>query len=179
MTELENLKKDVENLKKELNTVTELTWVKLSDTAIYPTKGTDRSAGYDLYADIKNEMKRTEDLKFIIEPGKRKLVPTNMGLILPPGSYGRVAPRSSLAYKHSVDVCAGVIDEDYRKPIGVILHNNGENNFIIEHGDRIAQLIVEKCFTDLKVNNVDEATAKLIPAWTDTTRIGGFGSTGK
>lgn len=60
---------------------------------------------------------------------------------------GRVAPRSGLAHKHGIDTMAGVIDADYRGPVGVILANLSDNDFEIKVGDRIAQLIVEKvCF---------------------------------
>ncbi|KAI1561684.1 Dut dUTPase, partial [Pyrenophora tritici-repentis] len=57
---------------------------------------------------------------------------------------GRIAPRSGLAYKHGIDTLAGVIDADYRGPVGVILANLSDEDFSIKIGDRIAQLIVEK-----------------------------------
>ena len=57
---------------------------------------------------------------------------------------GRVAPRSGLAYKHGIDTLAGVIDADYRGPVGVILANLSDNDFEVKVGDRVAQLIVEK-----------------------------------
>jgi dUTP pyrophosphatase len=61
---------------------------------------------------------------------------------------GRVAPRSGLAYKHGIDTLAGVIDADYRGPVGVILANLSDVDFEVKVGDRIAQLIVEKvCHT--------------------------------
>jgi dUTP pyrophosphatase len=60
------------------------------------------------------------------------------------GLDGRVAPRSGLANKHGIDTMAGVIDADYRGPVGVILANLSDTNFEIKVGDRIAQLIVEK-----------------------------------
>lgn len=60
------------------------------------------------------------------------------------GIDGRVAPRSGLAYKHGIDTMAGVIDADYRGPVGVILANLSDKDFEVKVGDRIAQLIVEK-----------------------------------
>lgn len=89
---------------------------------------------------------------------------------MPAGCYGRVAPRSGLAAKHGIDVGAGVIDEDYRGNIGVVLFNHGKEAFEIKRGDRIAQLICERI-----VYPVLEEVEKL----TETVRgAGGFGSTG-
>ena len=72
------------------------------------------------------------------------LVKTGLAMALPPGCYGRVAPRSGLALKKFIDVGAGVIDSDYRGKLGVILFNFSNEDFVINMGDRIAQLIFEK-----------------------------------
>ena len=72
------------------------------------------------------------------------LVQTGLAISLPPGCYGRIAPRSGLAIKKFIDVGAGVIDSDYRGELGVFLFNFGEEDFIVNMGDRIAQLIFEK-----------------------------------
>lgn len=81
-----------------------------------------------------------------------------------------VAPRSGLTWKHSIDVGAGVIDGDYRGPVGVILFNHSDIEFQVNVGDRIAQLILEKIMTP-DVTEVDDLD--------DTVRgVGGFGSTG-
>lgn len=69
---------------------------------------------------------------------------TDIQIAVPNGTYGRVAPRSGLAHKHFIDVGAGVIDQDYRGNVGVILFNFGENVFKVNKGDRIAQLICER-----------------------------------
>jgi dUTP pyrophosphatase len=134
---------------------------KLSENAKVPTRGTIFAAGYDLYA--------AEN--FIIKPLSRQLVKTNISIGVPEGFYGRIAPRSGLAYKNGIDVLAGVIDSDYRGDIGVILFNTDVNkDFEVKAGDRIAQLIIEKCFNAswLEVENLN-----------DTQRSsGGFGSTG-
>jgi dUTP pyrophosphatase len=90
--------------------------------------------------------------------------------MIPSEYYGRIAPRSSLAWKNHIDVGAGVIDEDYRGPIGVVLFNHSSEEFKITQGDRIAQLIITKIITPdvIVVEDLD-----------DTVRgIGGFGSTG-
>jgi len=89
---------------------------------------------------------------------------------IPEGCYGRIAPRSGLASKNFIDVGAGVIDCDYRGNVGVLLFNFSEEQFIVNKGDRIAQLICEKIeYPELE--QVDEL---------DITErnTAGFGSTG-
>jgi dUTP pyrophosphatase len=83
---------------------------------------------------------------------------------------GSVAPRSGLAWKHSIDVGAGVIDADYRGPVGVILFNHADVDFEVKAGDRIAQLIIEKIMTPdvMEVEDLDSTVRG----------EGGFGSTG-
>lgn len=108
---------------------------KLSDKAHIPTQATSSDAWYDLYA--------TEN--YLLKPGERKLFKTNITAAIPHGYYGRIAPRSWLAYKHGIDVLAGVIDSGYRWDIWVILINFGTEDFPVNEGDRIAQFIIEKC----------------------------------
>jgi dUTP pyrophosphatase len=135
---------------------------KLSENATIPTQGTSFAAGYDLYA--------AEDAVVIC--GTRKLIKTNISMEINPGYYGRIAPRSGLAYKNGIDILAGVIDSDYRGDIGVILYNTDKNiDFTVKKGDRIAQIIFEACYT-ATLNNVDNLDNTLRQA-------GGFGSTGK
>ena len=76
----------------------------LSNCARPPTKATSKAAGYDLSS-------AHED---VIPANSRKLIRTDLAMTVPPGTYGRIAPRSSLALKHSIDIGAGVIDEDYK-----------------------------------------------------------------
>ena len=111
-----------------------------------PTKGSDKAAGLDLHATKTST----------IPPGERALVPTGIKVKLPPGTYGRVAPRSGLALK-GIDVAAGVIDRDFRGEIQVVLVNNSSSSFIISVGDRIAQLIIERIATVdiIKVDTLD------------------------
>jgi dUTP pyrophosphatase len=90
-----------------------LLFKKLSDNAIIPTKGSQKSAGYDLYSSIKLD----------IAPGGKALVKTDLAVKLPESSYGRVAPRSGLAWKHSIHVGAGVVDADYRGESKINLNN--------------------------------------------------------
>merc|ERR1712187_36037 len=100
--------------------------------------------------------------------GGKVLADTDISIAVPAGTYGRVAPRSGLASKHSIDVGAGVIDADYRGPLKVLLFNLSDTDFAINDGDRIAQMIIEKYTpTDLVEMNELEETNR---------GAGGFGS---
>ena len=135
---------------------------KLCYDAIVPTRGSDGAVGYDLYS--------SEDATVPCQAG-RALVGTGITIVLPPGVYGRVAPRSGLAVKHCINVGAGVIDPDYTGEIKVVLFNHGVEDFEIKKGDRIAQLILERCETPI---------IKEIGLLDETLRgSDGFGSTGK
>ena len=133
----------------------------LSDNATVPARGSKGAAGYDLSSAV----------AVSIPPRERKLVKTDLSIAIPENTYARIAPRSGLAYKKSVDVAAGVVDYDYRGNVGVILVNNSnEETFEVAVGDRIAQLILERIVTP-EVVQVDDLD--------DTDRgEGGFGSTG-
>ena len=133
----------------------------LSETAKAPSRQSERAAGYDLYS--------SEDTK--ISPYERNLVPLGIAVAIPSGYYGRIAPRSGLSVKHSLDIGAGVIDEDYRGEVKVILFNHGSKEFIVNNKDRIAQMIL------VPVLKVDFEEVDDLP---ETVRgSGGFGSTGK
>jgi dUTP pyrophosphatase len=102
-----------------------------------PHKSYAWSVGYDLHT--------TEETT--IPPSERTLVRTSIAIKTPPGTYGRIAPRSGLAVKHSVDMVTGVIDPDYRGEVWVALANQGKLPFTVKTGDRIAQLLLEKVRT--------------------------------
>ncbi len=108
---------------------------KLSDKAKIPTQATFSDAWYDLFS--------TES--YVLKHGERKLFKTNISTAIPHGYYGRIAPRSGLAYKHGIDVLAGVIDSGYRGDIGIILINFWSEDFVVNEWDKIAQFIIEKC----------------------------------
>ncbi|AIE77208.1 ORF1 [Duck adenovirus 3] len=133
----------------------------LTPYAYLPTKGTPNSIGYDLYS----------SQTVSIDPFTSKVVSTDISIVLPRGCYGRIAPRSGLAAKYSIDVGAGVIDPDYRGSISVVLFNHSDVPFHVSRGDRIAQLICERAATPIlvEVADIDNNTAR-------GTR--GFGSTG-
>ena len=132
----------------------------LHENVNLPNRGSDGAVGYDLYSD--------EDI--VIDSSRRALVGTGIAIVLPVGTYGRVAPRSGLALKHGIHAGAGVIDRDYRGEVKVLLFNHGETAFTVKRGDRIAQLILERCETP---------DVRVVDTLDDTTRgAGGFGSTG-
>ena len=139
---------------------------RLAPDAILPTHGSDNAIGLDLYARA-NHMIRGE---FVVRAGAHLLVNTGIAAAIPTGYYGRVAPRSGLALKKGIDVLAGVIDSDYRGEINVILQNLGQFDFVVRHGDRIAQLIMERA---------DRLPVLEVTALNDTNRgASGYGSTG-
>jgi len=123
------------------------------------------SAGMDLRADINESL--------ILKPGMRHLVPTGLYIELPEGHEAQVRPRSGLAIKYGVTVLnsPGTVDADYRGEIKVILINHGQEDFTINNGDRIAQLIIAK-HERAEWNVVEELQSSERGA-------GGFGSTGK
>ncbi|CAA3024773.1 deoxyuridine 5 -triphosphate nucleotidohydrolase [Olea europaea subsp. europaea] len=133
---------------------------KHSEKAILPSRASPLSAGYDLSSATETKV-----------PARGKaLIPTDLSIAIPEGTYARIAPRSGLAWKHSIDVGAGVIDADYRGPVGVILFNHSDVDFEVKAGDRIAQLIIEKILTP-EVTEVDDLDSTIRGS-------GGFGSTG-
>jgi len=129
-----------------------------------PAYATDHAAGLDLLAAVADRLE--------IAPGGRMLVPTGIAISLPAGYEAQIRPRSGLALKHGVTVLnsPGTVDADYRGEIGVILINHGEAPFIVERGDRIAQLIVAP------VSRLAWQEVAELPASARGT--GGFGSTG-
>ena len=139
----------------------ELRVVLTSPTARAPTKGSVLAAGYDLYAAQPCD----------IAPGGKGVVPTDIRVELPPGTYGRIAPRSGLAVHAHIQVGAGVVDRDYTGNLGVVLFNHSPHLFRVETGDRIAQLICER---------IAEPQLVVVSSVADTGRgAGGFGSTGR
>ena len=130
-----------------------------------PSYATPQSAGLDLYAAVNKEV--------LIRPGERCKVCTGIAIELPDGYEAQVRSRSGLAAKAGVIVLnsPGTIDADYRGEVIVILANFGEENYSINRGDRIAQLVVSP------VTRVDWEETSAIS--TETSRgAGGFGSTG-
>ena len=129
-----------------------------------PKYQTKSSAGMDLMAFV--------DDPIIIESGEWKLISTGIYIKLPTGFEAQVRPRSGLALKKGITVLnsPGTIDSDYRGEIGVILINHSKNNFIVNSGDRIAQLVIAK-HESINLKNVQSIDSS-------NRGTGGFGSTG-
>ena len=130
--------------------------------AAAPKRASDGAAGYDVHL--------CADEPLRIAPGGWTVAPTGIAIAIPPGTYARVAPRSGLAVRHALGVGAGVVDEDYRGEVGVVLINHGDQPIALDPGSRIAQIVLERIATP-SVYVVDDLDA--------TARgDGGFGSTG-
>ncbi len=130
-----------------------------------PAYATALSAGMDLRANIEEPI--------VLQPLERRLVPTGLFIALPEGYEAQVRPRSGLALKHGIGVLnsPGTIDADYRGEIGVILVNLSNQEFVINDGERIAQMVVARHET-VEWKPVEELAA--------TERgAGGFGHTGR
>jgi len=130
-----------------------------------PKYQTEESAGMDLYANLESSI--------ILAPSERKLIPTGIFLELPVGYEAQIRPRSGLALKHGLTILnsPGTIDSDYRGEIQVLLINHGKEPFEINHGERIAQMIIAQhervsWITTENLNNTERGA-------------GGYGSSGK
>ena len=135
--------------------------MKLSDTATIPTRGSAVAAGWDLYA----------SQECIVPARGKAIVSTDISIAVPVGYYGRVAPRSGMAWKKHTDIGAGVIDADYSGPVGVVMFNHSEEDLKIEVEDRVAQLVIEQ---------ISMAPLTEVDSLDDTERgEGGYGSTGR
>ena len=129
-----------------------------------PYYATNQSAGMDLRANLNESI--------LLKPLQRTLVKTGLFMELPIGYEAQVRPRSGLAYKKGISILnsPGTIDADYRGEIGVILINLSENDFVIEDGERVAQMVIAKH---------NQADWDEVIELTETDRgAGGFGSTG-
>ena len=134
-----------------------------------PTRGTEQSAGYDLYSCFPDGWGE----RLVIQPNETVKIDTGLQMELPEGYFGGIFPRSGLAIKQGLVVAnnVGVIDADYRGNIIVALHNDSDYEQMIYDGDRIAQLIL----LPYKPMNFEE-----VNSLSETDRgSGGFGSTGK
>ena len=142
-------------------------WEEAADRSLgLPSYESAGAAGADLRANF------PERGAVDLAPGARVLVPTGLRLAIPEGYEVQLRPRSGLALKHGITLpnSPGTIDSDYRGPLGVIVMNAGQEPFRIEHGMRIAQMVVAPVVT---------AAFELADSLDDTSRgAGGFGSTG-
>lgn len=144
----------------------EVDYVKLTDTAHEPTHGSDWAAGYDLYADLEGKSMVS------LVPGEVRKISTGIAVALPQGTFGALYARSGMATKRGLAPVnkVGVIDADYRGPVIVALKNESNEVQVIEHEERIAQLVVQP-FLPVTFNAVKSIG-------TTARGDGGFGSTG-
>jgi len=142
-------------------------WEDGADTSLgLPRYETAGAAGADLRANFPSRQSVT------VKPGERALVPTGLRIAIPAGYEVQLRPRSGLALKHGITLpnSPGTIDSDYRGPLGVIVMNAGPEPFVVEHGMRIAQMVVAPVVQAQFVERLSlEETAR---------GVGGFGSTG-
>lgn len=147
------------------------------DIAMMWEAGADRTLGMPCYAtagaagaDLRANL--VDQTAIVLAAGARVLVPTGLRLAIPAGYEVQIRPRSGLALKHGIMLpnSPGTIDADYRGPLGVIVMNAGDAPFIVEHGMRIAQMVVAPV-VQARFHSVDglESTAR---------GTAGFGSTG-
>lgn len=139
---------------------------KLSHAADLPLPSyeSEAAAGMDLRAALSRSM--------VIKPGERVLIPTGLKMAIPMGFEAQIRPRSGLAWKHGITMLntPGTIDSDYRGEVKVLAINHGEKTFTVEHGDRIAQMVIAP---------VSRATIRESDTLEQTERNEkGFGSTG-
>lgn len=143
---------------------TKINIINISNNPL-PSYATEQSAGLDLYAFIENQI--------TLKPLERRLIGTGLSMELPKGYEAQIRPRSGLAYKHGITVLnsPGTIDADYRGEIKVLLINLSNDDFLINNGDRIAQMVIAKheSVSLIDVQNIN----------TTDRADGGFGSTGK
>lgn len=137
--------------------------VNLSGNSL-PEYSTSLSAGMDLRANL--------DDALVLKPLERRLIPTGLFIELPGGFEAQIRPRSGLALKKGISVVntPGTIDADYRGEIGIILINLSKEDFIVNHGERICQMVI---------NKVETVAWKEVESLEDSERgAGGFGHTG-
>lgn len=129
-----------------------------------PRYMTPHSAGMDICAAVQ--------MPYTLRKGEIGLIPTGFAIQIPPGFEAQIRPRSGLAVKHGIGIinAPGTVDADYRGEIKIALVNLGQNDFVIQRGDRIAQIIVQKVYhVQVTLSEILEPTER------DT---GGFGHTG-
>lgn len=139
----------------------------LEDDAYVPCYETEMAAGFDFAAYLDDPAE-----PIVIEPGKWALIKTRLAMAIPRGYELQIRPRSGLALKHGITVLntPGTVDADYRGEIGIILLNLGDKPFTVNHGDRVAQGVV---------NKIEQAAFRFVSELDETARgEGGFGSTG-
>ena len=138
----------------------------VNKNAVIPKRANPTDAGADLSSVV----------EVVIPPHQKECIDTGIAIHFPPDCYARVAPRSGLAFKHNIDVLAGVIDYGYNDTIKVILINHSDTEFKVNIGDRIAQLIFEKIYIPNVIQIIPYKD--LLDDKQNSRGLNGFGSTG-
>ena len=139
---------------------------RITDTAIFPVRGSEYSAGWDLCADISDDL--------ILKPAETFVIGTGWAIEIPKGYFGAIFARSGLATKEGLRPanCVGVVDSDYRGQIKIAIHNDTLENKVIPARSRIAQLVLIPYLNTEELEEVEHLS--------NTNRgTGGFGSTGQ
>lgn len=140
--------------------ITNLEFKKLSDEAVLPTRGSEHAAGLDLFASVSG----------VVPAHGFTSIGTGLAVAVPVGYYARIAPRSGLSVKKGIFTLAGVVDSDYRGELICVLANHGDEDHVVNIGDRIAQMVIESIILPEPIF-VDELS--------NTERgVNGLGSTG-
>ena len=127
-----------------MSAIVQMIWEEGADQSFgLPQYETDAAAGVDLRANFEEVLR---DVGVILDKGERALIPTGLRMALPNGYEAQIRPRSGLALKHGISLVnsPGTIDADYRGELKVLLVNLSDSPFVIEHGERIAQMVVAK-----------------------------------
>lgn len=150
---------------KHLNDSDKINYSRDGDAAL------DLRASSKFVINLDEEKKEIEQDSYSIKPGERVLVKTGIEVAIPEGHWGNIKDRSGNAFNHGVHVLGGVIDENYRGEIGVILVNLSKKDFKINKNDRVAQMIISE-YKRVNIEHVQELN--------ETNRNkDGFGSSGK
>jgi dUTP pyrophosphatase len=155
--------------KSRNNLVVDLEILKMDERVETPFYATKASAGFDLKAFI------PEQGEIILKVGSRDKIPTGLKMVIPQGFEVQIRPRSGLAFKHGISLTntPGTIDSDYRGELQILIINHGDEDFVIKHGERVAQAVIAPVW-QANFKEISE-----LPDESDNDRgSGGFGSTG-
>jgi len=149
------------------STVSQGIAIRLEPNAKAPVRATEGDAGADMFAYLGSS--ETSDSCITIAPGTLRIVDTGVGIKTPAGYGGFIMPRSSMRAKGISSNGVGLIDAGYRGTVKFVLQNHSQTPYVINHGDKIGQLVIQKV-----------QIVEFVDIWNDTERgTGGFGSTGK
>lgn len=150
------------------------------DGAVMPTQGSDFASGFDLYAWIRHEVQGESLTAIAVPPNSMVPIKTGLNIRIPAGVDVQIRPRSGLAYNHQVTIqnAPGTIDGDFdgdfdKFEVIVMLRNEGSKPFVVNHGDRIAQMVVHRLPSVRLIQDFGDNLNRNV-----SNRTGGLGSTG-